>query len=333
MLHEEQRHLQVTAALALLENEAQALELAESLSEERASLYRGFCKAMDPSQAGVVLKAFKAQEDFSGIAEIHPAWLLDILKNESPRVIGVVLRHLPSRHVRYLLENLPRRLTMELPKLIEAFYVPGELLDVIRRRVERRFVPMRVTHEVERFGIEHLYFLKIEDLNCLGLDLGLSELALSLVGSGRKILQIVLNRFNLSEAKILLGRVQAYRAKPRWLIKDARYSVLELGQKEMGARRFLEELGRMALAKAFSTLDRPVQALCQKMEPEKAYTFKRYLGAAGKQQTALRAEWILEHLERLSREQKTDPLYHEAIQKTLEALRQRPDAVEGKEAA
>ncbi|MBI4124362.1 MAG: hypothetical protein HY609_04245 [Deltaproteobacteria bacterium] len=316
---QEQRHLQVVAALALLEEPKEAKLLQDYLSEARAQDYQAALGLLEGGDAAAALKALRAQEDFSGIAEIHPAWLLEVLKSESPRIIGVVLRHLPSRHVRYLLEHLPRRLTMELPKLIEAFYVPGELLNVIRRRIERRFVPMRITHDVEQFGIQHLYYLKAEELEALCYDLGLGELALSLVGSSRKILQIILNRFKIGEAKEILARIKRYQGEPRWFLKDARYSVLELGQKEMGARRFLEELGLVVLAKTFVRFDRPVRALYQKMAPERAYTFKRYLDESltrGRpEKTAKRTEWVLQYLERLSGEEKVDPLWKTSFQK------------------
>lgn len=314
---QELRHLQVVASLALLEAPEEALSLQAYLPGPQAQNYQAILAALAKGDAALHLKALKAQEDFSGIAEIHPAWLLEVLKEESPRVIGVVLRHLPSRHVRYLLEQLPRRLTMELPKLIEAFYVPGELLDVIRKRIERHFVPMRISHEVEPLTIQHLYYLKIEELETLCYDLGLSELALSLIGSARKILQIVLNRFTLPEAKAILSRIQRGQTEVRWFLKDARYSVLELGQKEMGTRRFLEELGLMALAKAFGRVEGSVLALRQKMAPERAYTFKRYLDEALQQtrqeRVAKRAEWVLQHVERLSLEAKIDPLWKSAL--------------------
>lgn len=313
----------MVAGLALLEAPGEDSALQEYLSESGAKEYQSALARLEGREAAEMLRALKAQEDFSGIAEIHPAWLLDVLQSESPRVIGVVLRHLPSKHVRYLLENLPRRLTLELPKLIEAFFVPGELLDVVRRRIERRFVPMRISHDVEQFGMEHLYYLKIEDLEVLCCDLGLSELALSLVESGRKILQIVLNRFKIAEAKAILARIKRYQGEARWFLKDARYSVLELEQKETGARRFLEELGLLALAKAFVRMDPSVLALRQKMAPERAYTFKRYLDEALQQtrpeKTAKRAQWVLGHLERLSAEAKIDPIWKGALQRPFDS--------------
>lgn len=308
-----EKDLQVIAALSLLEESEVYPPLLDYVSQEQRGPLQKIVEAFSKIDVKQHLTALHAQDDFSGLAEIHPGWLLELLREESPRVIGIILRHLPSRHVRFLLEHLPKRVTLRLPKLIEAFYVPTELLKVIRRRVERHFVPLYISHQISAFEFDHLYYLKIEELERLFSDLGLSELALSLVGSSKKVLKVVLNRFMIGEAKEILKRMKSFQGEPRGFVQDARYSVLELRKETIGPKRFLEELGLLCVAKSLKGSQIPYLALRQRMAPEKAYLFKRYFeeakAASHLDKVARRQSWILDHVRRLSLEQKIDPFW------------------------
>ncbi len=314
-----EKHIEAIAALSLLhDGKEEALSLVDYMAAGDGPALKTILEKLSEVSLEEHLTALRSGDDFSGLAEIHPAWLCEVLKKESPRVVGVVLRHLPSKHVRYLLEHLPKRLCMELPKLIEAFYVPNELLDILRRRVERHFVPLRISHEISRFSFEHLYYLRIEELEKLFIDLGLSELALSLIGSSKQIVKIILNRFSVQEAKEAFRRIKSFQTEPRWFVKDAKYSVLESGDEEMGASRFLNELGLMAAAKAIARGEEGLlQALCQKMEPAAAYLLKRLWGechtASNADKWSKRQGWILEHVKQLSSTGKIDAFWSDCF--------------------
>ncbi|MBI5299791.1 MAG: hypothetical protein HY877_05815 [Deltaproteobacteria bacterium] len=307
-------HLQAIAALALLEGKEEAYSL---LGYASPSLREPLQIHLENSSAQS-LQALYAQEIFSGISEIHPAWLLEALKKESPRVIGVILRHLPSKHVRYLLEHLPHQKVIQLPKLVEAFYVPNEILNLIRRRFERHFVPLKMSHQIQTFEFGHLYYLKIEELTLLFRELGLNELALSLVGGTKTILKAILNRFGLREAKEILSRVKVFDSEDKWLLNDAKYSILELGGEELGIESFLRELGLKALAKAFSRFDTFLfEALRQKLSPDNAHLLKRYLeeyrGPLSSEKITKRRTLVLSSLRKLNEEGKLDAIWTESL--------------------
>lgn len=315
--------MRVIGLLALLEGKETALSLADYLSEQAAPDLKTIVEGYSEKSGGAEalrwrLKTCVSQESFSGLDQIHPAWLLETLKKESPRVIGVILRHLPSKHVRYLLEHLPRHLTARLPKLVEAFYVPSEILNEVRRRFESHFVPMPVSHQIESFSFEHLYYLKAEELEILFHELGLSELSLSFVGSPRRVLNVMLNRFNIREAKEILSRLKQFQTEPGWFFQDARYSVLELVGVGLGAQAFLAELGILSMAKAFDRSQIALfETLKQKLAPERAYLLKRYLeeqwGAANSQTTGKRQEWVLEHLRQMSNKGLVDGVWQMSL--------------------
>lgn len=324
---ERECHHQVIAALALLDGVEEAGRILDYLSpkakEEIGLMIEEYSREGEiPLEERMrnLIRNFEATDAFSGISEIHPAWLLDALKEESPRVIGVILRHLPSKHVRYLLEHLPRHIVCRLPKLMETFYVQNEILNVVRRRFERHFVPILISHRIETFTFAHLYYLKIEELESLFFQLGLSELALSLVGSPINILRMILNRFGVAQAKEIQQRMKRHQNADPLLLKDARYSVLEQKGKEQGAKRFLTEIGILALAKAFGEADDPLlERLKQKLIPELAYLLKRFVSEqpwSGKSSmVAKRQEWVLQHLRELSTAGGIDPVWAESLNK------------------
>lgn len=304
--------LQTVLALALRENPAEAGSLlAYASADHQADGASVLASLQSAGEMDQYLRALRAREGFSGLAEIHPDWLLEVLQEESPRVIGVVLRYLPSKQVRVLLERLPPRVRLKLPKMIEAFYVPGEILEMIRSRLERRFVPIRVSHQSQLFRFEHLVYLKVEEMDVLFRDLGLSELALAFVGSSRKVLQTILNRFNIGDAKEILRRLRPIQGEAKWFVQDAKYSILELNGKSLGVELFLIHLGLLSLAKGAVGTD-PVfaNAFRQKLALESAREFKQFLDekqlARAPEREAKRQDWILNHVRRLCAEGKIE---------------------------
>lgn len=312
---------QILGNLCLLEGKDQAMDLLPYMGEAKQKEMKVFLEHVGSKEENLQeeflkqrLKALRASETFMGLSEIHPAWLIDLLKKESPRVVGVILRHLPSRQSRYLLEHLPKRLVMELPKLIESFYVANEILDVVRMKIESHFIPMPLSHQIETFSFEHLYYLKIEELELLFEELGLSELSLALVGASKKILKIILNRFDFQSAKEISSRVKSYQTEDKESIRDARYSVFSLGGFDLGPKRFIKEMGILALAKAFSVEEQNIShRLKQKLSPENAYLLKRYLeegcGGVTSDRTMKRKLWVVDHVRKLYETGKVTSLF------------------------
>jgi len=320
-MQSQQNKYQLVAALGLLSQGDTAARLADYLGETfRPHLQtemEGWLKMEPASREALLaqfLKTVRSQEEFSGIADIHPAWLLEPLKKESPRVIGILLRNIPSKHVRYILEHLPRSTVDQLPKLVESFFVPKEILSLIRRRFERNFLPLHTSRTLKAFEFSHLYYLRHEELCLLFRTLGLKELALSLTATSKKIAQIVCNRFSVSDARVLAEKIRECRETDPARLQEARYTLLELGGRKLGAEDFLKELGLAVLSKAFTAGDDFLyQALKQKLDPAEGYLLKRYMDVQGQKGDVLGAKRlqgeVLEQIGALSQTGKIDPLW------------------------
>jgi len=309
--------MRTVAALAVMRGEGDASDLAGRLPEgERDALLRLvaiYSKEPDAEvRMGHLIRQMTASESFSSIGEVHPAWILERLRDEPPRVIGIILRSLPSGHVRYLLKNMPPMLKARLPDLVESFAVSKPVLETIRRRFESHFLPMRASRSVEELRFEHLYFLKGRELTELVREIGLTELAIALSEMKGKTLHAVFNRLDLKDAKRLQRRIREMGDVSRGLFRQARYTILEVEEDHVGPERMLMRVGIAALASAMdpghSTL---VKLIMQKLEPSDGYMLKRSMDERRLRYSPALAEErrgiILALVSRMAEEERIDP--------------------------
>lgn len=309
--------LRTIAALAVLHDGPDAASLSDYLPDaDRATaaklleLYAGEADAA--FAMGQLVRQMVASERFSTLAEVHPAWILERLREEPPRVIGLILRSLPSKHVRYLIKHLPPMVRARLPDMVESFAVAKPVLETIRRRFERHFLPMRISRTSGRIGFEQLYYLKGEELSELIRDAGLTELAIALADVRGKTLHAVLNRLDLKDAKRLQRRLREVGGVSAALARQARYAILEVEGQHLGPDRMLLHVGLSALAGAMEpSHDHLVRLLMQKMEPASGYLLKRLVDSRKVRFDAAlaaeRQELILGRVAELSREERISP--------------------------
>lgn len=310
--------LRTIAALSIL-HEGGADAFADYLSDEDRALLVPLARAYasEPEtrlRMEQLIRQMVTSERFSSLAEVHPAWILERLGDEPPRVIGIILRSLPSKHVRYLLKNMPPMLRIRLPDMVESFAVAGPVLETIRARFERHFLPMRVSRSIEAMGFEHLYYLKGDELEELIRDVGLAELAIALAGLSGRTLHAVFNRLDLKDAKRLQRRMREMGEVSPELFRQARSSILEVEEKHVGPERMLMRSGLAALAAAIDPAQNDfIHLVMQRLSPPDGYLLKRLIDARRMRHVpALAAErqaLILGQLAQLSSEGRIDPAW------------------------
>lgn len=281
----------MVAALAVRREGAAAPALLEYLSDRAREVCEELIsRFLEEADRDLVLEQLMRQlvasERFSSLAEIHPAWILEHLKGEPPRVVGLILRSLPSSHVRFLLKELPPMLRERIPNMVESFAVDPNVLAVIRRRFERHFLPMRVSRQIKHPGFEHLYFLKGEELTELIRELGILEMAIALSGMSSKALHMIYNRLDLKDAKRLKKRIDGLPGVSTELYRQARMNLLEIEGRHEGSERMLRAVGSAALAcGAGGDGAEALKLLIQKLAPSEGYLLKRFMDHRGKRST------------------------------------------------
>lgn len=310
--------MRTMAALAVLRDGEDASFLADYMSSVDGEMFGAIAEnylgendrefAMEQK-----IRQMVASEKFSSLAEVHPAWILEKLKEEPPKVIGIVLRSLPSKHVKYIIKNLPPILRVQIPNMIESFAVAAPVLSVIRRRFERHFESMPVSRASDKLGFSNLYYLKGEELLEVIRELGLYELAIAFAGMGSKALHAIYNRLDLKDAKRLQRRIRELKNVSPDLHRQARYTVLEAPGKHLGPDKMLSRIGLAALANAMEDDAGLKILLTQKLSPEEGYMLKRLIDERRmrkvKNVASERKNLILEVVAALARESRIDPFW------------------------
>lgn len=264
------------------------------------------------SRCGEQLEGLRMAEEVVLLSEIHPAWLVEVLEQESPRVVGLLLRYLPSRHVRYVMEHLPASLKDRLPNVIDAFAVSSEILRLVRRRFEAHFAPIRPARQLEQVTFQDLWVLRAEEFETLLHDLGIQELAFAFRDMDRRAIHMVLNRLQFRDAKALKERIEGLTVGDGLIERDAKYSIFDMAIDEGDAATILKEIGIHSLAKAFVPTDRAmVDVIRLKLAPRFGYLLRRCTDLYGPRThpgiVAGRQTLVLQRLAQLSATAAIDP--------------------------
>lgn len=269
--------------MSVMNRGEKALDLMDYMSDADKEAFGALVsdceKEKDPAlKMRKMLCQLHASEKFSSLSEVHPAWILEKLCGESPRVIGIILRYLPSKHVRFILKNLPPMLRAQIPDMVESFSVAAPVLAVIKERFERHFLPMRVSRGAKRLDFENIYYLTGEELGEVVLDMGLVVLGIALRGMPAKTLHVVFNRLDLKDARLLQLRIKDTKHISSDLFRYARQILLEVDEEHIGPRKMLSRIGLAALALALGeSPDALVRLVQQRLSPDDGYLLKRLI--------------------------------------------------------
>ncbi len=325
----------IVAAMSVLGDGEEAAALAHFMCEGDASahatLVGRYSREKDRELAMKrMVKNLTSLDSFSSLAEIHPAWILEKLKEEPPRIIGIILRFLPSNHVRYILKNLSPIICKQVPNMVESFSVHPDVLDTIRRKFEGNFLPMRISRLIGNPGFENLYYLKESELEDLFVELGLTELAIALSEMSPNVLKIIYNRLDIKEAKKLKARIDALppEVAPEF-VRQAKATFMKLESERVGSKQFLKTIGLGAFADAMDedSVDL-MRLILQRLDPKDGYKLKRLVDERRIRQNFVsseqRREMVLGAVRFLAQEGRVDKVWLGEIEDGGDDIEKRP---------
>lgn len=224
------------------------------------------------------LKQLMHAEKVHPLGEIHPGWFLQVIKNESPKTIGLILRYLPGDKVTYILENLSEDLKKKLPKLNEAKKLPDDLMELIRERFESQFLTYKLPKKSSEISIQDLYFIKTDFLLAFFRDLGIQQLANAFKGLDKVALKAMLNRLIIKDAKELQTRIKNLDKVSKRDLNDAQILIIDLPLDRIEPQALFLEVGMAFFARAISQdqIDF-AKSLQFKLPPKYGYLLKRYV--------------------------------------------------------
>lgn len=224
------------------------------------------------------LKQLIQAQKIHPLGEIHPGWFLEVLRLESPKTIGLILRYLPSDKVTYILDHLDENLKKNLPKLNESKRIPDKLLELIRERFEEQFLTFSVPKKNSDISLQDLYFIKVEQLLAFFRDLGIEQLAKAFKGLDKVALKAMLNRLSIKDAKALQLRIKNLEKVNKRELSEAQVLIIDLPIDRIDSEALFLEVGMAFFARAISPdqIDF-ARALQFKLPPRYGYLLKRYV--------------------------------------------------------
>ncbi len=224
------------------------------------------------------LKQLAQSQKIHPLGEIHPGWFLEVLKEESPKTIGLILRYLPGDKVTYILENLSQDIKQKLPKLNESKKIQEGLLELIRERFESQFLTYNLPKKSSDIGIQDLYFIKVELLLAFFRDLGIEQLARAFKGLDKVALKALLNRLTIKDAKELQSRIKSLEKVSKRELSEAQVLIIDLPIDRIDPEALFLEVGMAFFARAISQAELDfAKSLQFKLPPKYGYLLKRYV--------------------------------------------------------
>ncbi len=224
------------------------------------------------------LKQFIQAQKVHPLSEIHPGWFLEVLKEESPKTIGLILRNLPTDKVKYILENLNGEIKRQLPKLNESKKIPEGLLELIRERFESQFLTFTPPKKSSALDLRDLYFIKTEVLLAFFRDLGIEQLARAFNGLDKVALKALLNRLVIKDTKELQHRMKNIEKISKKELGEAQMLIIDLPIDRIDPEALFLEVGMAFFSRAISSEQIDfIRALQYKLPPKYGYLLKRYV--------------------------------------------------------
>lgn len=183
----------------------------------------------------------------SPLIDTHPDWLLEALKQETPRTIATILRHLPGQQVSHILAGLPESKLKGLPPFSETFSLDPELVSVLRRRFEQAFRVPSSDGSGPVFGL--LKSLPAIKLELLFRELGFAEAVMAFGTLNEKTVGLILRRLSPRDAAMLKSRLSKKIEVEEDRMKQAQTHILSVDL-EKTASNLILELGFFVASKA-----------------------------------------------------------------------------------
>lgn len=210
-----------------------------------------------------------------GLEEVHPGWILEHLRAESPRIVALLSQFLSTPKAEFILSHLTFEERQRFPQSSRA--VAPEIVAIVRSLIEKKLglTPLKSD---ESFSFSHLGTLKGEDLKALFRDLGIEEVGRAFRGVEPQVLRTFLSRFNLSEATEIRKRLKESLEVSATERRAAQRHLLSLSFDHLPAERFFLEIGCSVFARALTSDEVSwAEGLSQKLTVGEGYRFKRLL--------------------------------------------------------
>lgn len=209
---------------------------------------------------------------------VDPSWLVAGFRGEKPRVIAMVLMHMPSSITRQVVERLPAAVRQALPPRSELRDVPMDIVRLVRARFDARFAMMDIPRELKKFRFREVIALEARELIILARAMGVEELARAFVSVGKRALAELLRRMPRENAEELIVAVKKVSRADAMELKAAQHFLGKVLVNFQNTDELFQKAGLYQLASAMTVEDRDfVRQLCQRFPRAHGRLLEDYL--------------------------------------------------------
>ncbi|HEY4222341.1 MAG TPA: hypothetical protein VGO62_13395, partial [Myxococcota bacterium] len=208
---------------------SQGKELLAFLPDEDAQLMAQKAQKLDeiPKERRVPLMVRELKQMMTfravkGLEGVEPSWLSAGFKGESPRVIAIVLMHMPSSISRQVIARLPEPVRAALPEREELKQIPLSLVKLVRARFDAKFASMPLERDVAELQFRDLVLLTAKELVTVIRHVGADEIASAFLAVGKRALAEFLTKLAPDDAEELIAAVKRADIKDQMELKSAR---------------------------------------------------------------------------------------------------------------
>jgi len=247
---------------------------------------------------------------------VDPSWLTAGFRGEKPRVIAIVLMHLPSSIARQIVERLPPPIRKALPPRQELRGIPMDIVRLVRTRFDAKFALMEVPRLLETFTFKEVVALEARELIQLTRTLGVEELACAFVSVGKRALAELLRRMPRENAEELIVAVKKVTRRDAMELKQAQQFLARVLVNFQNTDELFQKAGLYQLAKAIMVEDRDfVRQVCQRFPRAHGRLLEEYMAKAKElgdwdtERARGLQDRILDHIKDLSKRGKISTRY------------------------
>jgi hypothetical protein len=262
LLHPLDRRQQTMLLTMLSFGGSSAKELLGLLPDEDAALMADKAAKLEeiPREKRVPLmvrelKGLMSFRAMKGLEGVEPSWLSSGFKGESPRVIAIVLMHMPSSVSRQIVQRLPEPVQKALPPRDALKGVPLELVKLVRARFDLKFATMPIDRDLDEFRFRDMISLTAKELVTLIRAAGADEIAAAFLAVGKRALAEFLGKLPPTDAEELVAAVKRSRSEDQMDVKAAQGFMAKVLGNFNNTDELFQKAGLYRLARAISVED------------------------------------------------------------------------------
>jgi hypothetical protein len=209
------------------------------------------------------------------LEETHSEWILELLRDESPRVRGLLLEFLSAQKAEAILANLGAHERRQIQK--PSRKVSDAVLSIVRNGIEKKLglvSPLRG----ESFPFLKVFHLTGDGLRALLRDAGIEEICDAFSAVEPQVLRVFLSRCALSDSSEIRKRIAERGRISSERRREAQRRLLHYHGGQVIPERLFVEVGIDCFASALGVEGiRQAESSCRKLTIAEGYRFKRIL--------------------------------------------------------